>query len=175
MVRDYLDGVSECQDLAGCWHCWGWNIPNLKTNAYYDTTRYGEEYDYFVELLDRAIAMAETKGDVRRCEMLMTSALYKGCYSLYFEAYENDDAELMAKLSERYDRAMSYMKKYGFKMEEGVGKYTTVDGSICNFHYESIDDAAWLDWYEQWDELCPKHEKPVPEEYKDLVVTEKVK
>ena len=168
-VRDYLAGVNDAQNLAGCWHCWGWNIPNLKTNAYYDTVRFGEEYDYFVEIMDRAIAMAESKDDLKRCEMLMIGTLYKGCYSLYFEAYENDDTELMSKLSERYDRAMSYMRKYGFSMTDGNGKYTTVDGSICHFHYESIDDAAWLDWYEQWDVLSPNHEKPVPDEYKDLV------
>ncbi len=170
-VRDYLDGVSEAQDLAGCWHCWGWNIPNLKTNAYYNTVHFGREYDYFVEIMDRAIDMAESKDDVKRCEMLTIGTLYKGCYSLYFEAYENDDAELMSKLSERYDRAMALMKKYGFKMEDGIGAYTTVDGSICPFHYESIDDAAWLDWYEQWDKLCPGHTKPVPDEYKELVET----
>lgn len=173
-VRDYLEGVSDIQDLEGCWHCWGWDKPTLFTNAYYNTVRYGDMYDYFVELMDRAIAMAETRGDVRRCEMLTISTLYKGCYSMYFEAYENDDAELMAKLSERYDRAMSYMKKYGFNMKDGVGKYSTIDGSVCPFHYESIDDAAWLDWYPQWDDLCPGHEKPVPDEYKDLV-TEKTK
>lgn len=172
-VRDYLDGVDAAQNLEECWHCWGWNIPNLKTNAYYNTVRYGEEYDYFVEIMDRAIGMAESKDDLKRCEMLMTSTLYKGCYSLYFEAYENDDTELMAKLSERYDRAMSYMKKYGFKMVNGLGSYTTVDGSICPFHYESIDDAAWLDWYDEWDNLAPNHKKPIPDEYKDKVATTK--
>lgn len=172
-VRDYINGVSEAQDHAGCWHCWGWNIPNLKTNAYYDTIYYGENYDYFVELMDRAIDMAESPDNIKRCEMQMISTLYKGCYSLYFKAYDTDDSELMNKLSERYDRAMSLMRKYGFNLNEEVGKYTTVDGSICYFHYNSIHDAAWLDWYEEWDNLCPGHTKPVPAEYEESVTTAK--
>lgn len=160
-VRDYLDGLNAAQDMMGCWQCWGWSYPRLYTDPYYSTIRYGEEYDYFVEIMDRAIDMAETPENIKRCEMLMINVLYKGCYSLYFKAYENDDTELMAKLSERFDRAMDYMRKYGFKM----GEYATIDGSVCPFHYENIDEAAWLDWYGSWDDLCPGHTKPAPEEY----------
>ncbi len=164
-IQKYLDVVDAAQNRVGCWDCWGWNSPRLFATVHYDTAFYGENFEYIVEVMDRAIAMAETPDQIKRTEMLMISALYKGCYSLYFDAYERNDTELIAKLSDRFDRAMDYMKKYGFYMEGGVGEYMTIDGYICKFQYNSIEHAAWIDWIDCREDLCPGFEKAAPEGY----------
>jgi len=168
LIAEYERIMQESQDRLGCFTGWGWSNPVHMNNKIYDTFYYSTEYDYIVEILDRAIAMAETPSHIRRCEMLMISALYKGCYSEYFIAYENEDTDRIAVLSERYDRAMELMRKYGFDLSGETGKYITVDLKVCEFRHASIEDAAWIDWYVKWDELCPGHEKPEPEEYVGL-------
>ncbi len=166
-VRQYLDILDEAQNIVGCWDCWGWGFPTLYADPYYDTDRYAGEFDGIVEIMDRAIYMAETPDQIKHTEMLMINALYKGCYSSYFKAYENEDTERMAVLSDRFDRAMDYMEKYGFPM----GEYLTVDAYICYFQYESIEDAAWIDWVKQRGDIVPNFERPMPEKYVGIVTT----
>jgi len=165
LIAEYETIMKEAQDVVGCFVGWGWSYPVQMNNNYYDTFYYASRFDYIVELFDRALAMAETPGEVRRCELLMISALYKGCYSEYFTAYENGDDERIAVLSERFDRAMALMRKNGFNLNNDQGRYYTVDGTLCEFHYKSIEDAAWLDWYIKWDILRPAHTRPEPEKY----------
>lgn len=164
-IAEYETIMKEAQDVVGCFVGWGWSYPVQMNNNYYDTFYYAERFDYITELFDRAIYMAETPGEIRRCELLMISALYKGCYSEYFTAYENGDDARIGVLSERFDRAMALMKKNGFNLNNSLGRYYTVDGKLCEFHYSSIEDAAWLDWYIKWDILCPDHRRQEPEKY----------
>jgi len=168
-VREFIDIMDEAQNLMGCWHCWNWGSPRFGITGYsnstYDTRFYSKQYDYVVEIMDRALEMAESPENIMRCERLMINALYMGCYSEYFIAYEKGDDARIAVLSERFDRAMGYMKKHGFNLNKEVGEYTSVDGSITYFHYSSLEDAAWIDWYLSWDGLYPNHTRPEPEKY----------
>ena len=165
LISEYEQIMQEAQDVIGCATGWGWSYPVQMNNNYYDTFYYASRFDYIVELFDRALAMTETPRQLRRCELLMISALYKGCYSEYFTAYENDDTARIATLSERFDRAMALMKKNGFNLNNELGRYYTVDGTLCQFNYKSIEDAAWLDWYVKWDILRPGHTRPEPDKY----------
>ncbi len=164
-VNEYLDIMNAAQDAEDCWDCWGWLYPNMSGGKVFSTDYYAENFDRIVTLMDAAIAAAKTEDEIKRCEMLMITALYKGCYSEYFKAYEADDTERIAVLSERFDRAMEYMKKYGFTLEDGIGTYISVDGYKCEFRCDSIEDAAWIDWVACRKDICPGYKKPKPEAY----------
>ena len=163
-VKEYVDLMNYAQSLQDCWHCWGWLYPRLFAEKFYNTYYTYAKFDYALFLLEQAIDLAETPQELKQCELLLITALYKGCYSSYFIEYENENNERLAVLSERYDRAMDLMRKYGFTM----GTYTTIDGMKCDFQYTSIEDAAWIDWYLDWDALYPNHTRPEPEKYVGL-------
>ena len=130
LIGEYEKIMKHAQDRIGCFVTWGWSRPVQMNNDYYDTIYYSTVSDYIVELFDRALAMAETPAQVKRCELLMITALYKGCYSEYFTAYEKGDDDRIAVLSERFDRAMALMKKNGFNLNNPLGRYYTVDGTL---------------------------------------------
>lgn len=159
-ILQYIDFDIAAQRRMGCWATWSWNWTYHYGDQRYDTTYVRNNFPGVIEILEEAIAMAETDDQRKRCELLLISALYKGCYSSYYHAYEAGDENRLDLLRELFGTAMKLLEKHGFES----GSFTTVDGFRTKYHTD-LDDAAWIDWLPVWDKLCPGHTREMPNKY----------
>ena len=165
--REFGDGWSEIMtvldiwsaaefEAKNCWHCWQFNKEadwSLLDNDYYLA-----HWDELLELLDEAIYKANSAEQKKAVEMLSVTFLYQGCFSAYFTAYENDDAETMKLLEERYELLCQRRGRRANGIVQG-----TWDHSV----YDDLHKTAWNLWKDERKYFFPEGTelKPIPVEY----------
>jgi len=162
LIEEYIRSWEASQDMVGCWYSSGWYHAGCEDYRY-STYYYREGFDQYCELMEGALAMAETAEQINRINRLYATILYMGCYSSYYFAYNDGDTERMQVLSDRYDRCMEMVRSFGFDPEslptigEGSNGYLPF-----NVHYSpTIEEAAWSDWVDWYDDIT--HD-PLPED-----------
>ena len=144
-ILEYINIMTEAQDKAGCWDCWGGHIPETqRIDIYY----YRDNFDHILELLDEAKALAKSEDEQRHVELLYPAVLYTGCQASYFLEFLEGDEERMAVLEERYTECMERFEALGYRLDEQVNLY----GDDISFRTDLYREAwgNWGDYFESW-------------------------
>jgi len=137
-IREYINEWVTAQDLVGCWHCWA----GLYADNRYQKGFFKDRFDSFVEMLDEAGRLANTKAQENAVKRLTITMLHMGCYSSYYFAYLEGDTERMELLSDRYDRCLNLLRELGYDPNKFYGLSY---GSYKSFA-STIEEAAWKEW-----------------------------
>jgi len=153
-IRDFVYHWEESQDRMSCWHCWNWSVIGLDDKRY-DTHYYMNHYDEFVTLFDEALLLAESQWHQDNIERLSITMLYMGCYSSYYIAHIKGDTERMEVLSDRYDRSLELLRKFGYD----PNKIPTLHAGDSADLAATIEEAAQIDWI-KWYEAITGYKTP---------------
>jgi len=146
-IRDYLQHLSDAQDMMGCFCCWVvcLAMPEERYNLGYFHTR----FDNFMDMFDTALSLADSEWQQKNLELWSCGMMYMGCYSSYYFEWQLGNTDRIEVLSERYDRIIELMKKYGFSTEVLSIKHP---GDNVNFS-DTLEEAAWHDWYRWYEDV----------------------
>ena len=121
------------------------------------------DWDEAIELLDAAIYKANSAGEEINVKRLSLSFLYNGCYYGYFPAYEANDADMLAKIADRYDLMVRRFAEVGLnhKAINGLG------GGAAFALGDTVEETAWTVWKDDRAKFFADGAelKPVPAEY----------
>ncbi|MBE6708817.1 MAG: DUF4838 domain-containing protein [Ruminococcaceae bacterium] len=144
-ILEYIDILTEAQDKAGCWDCWGGHVPEYQR---FDVYYYRDNFDHILELLDEAKALAKGEDELRNIELLYPAVLYTGCQASYFLEFLEGDEERMAVLETKYEEFVSRFEALGYRFDGLKNQY----GEEV-FIRKDLYREAWGNWddnFETW-------------------------
>jgi len=156
-VREYIDLWSEAVNRIGCYNCWGYGSNGHPS---YDTAYIREHGDTMLELIEKAISLADDARTEYRIRLLSCHVYYEYILSHYFVAYEAEDAEMLEALDQMYLDTIELIKEMGFDLTAVV----SVDGGTTKI-YPTLEQEAWLVWVDNRSEILGISEnlRPAPE------------
>lgn len=118
-IYEYLFMWERAGDLNNE-KCWSglWHAPMTKLNYEY----FGANYDHFVELFDKAVAMANTKKQQTIIETLSLHMHFNGIAAVYKDRYTNGSADEKAVIAERYTWLYNYIKDNNIDMGDRLAE-----------------------------------------------------
>ena len=132
-VLKYTELLEKTENATGkCWSVWNEGYMNTYDVDQYDFAVYRERWDEMLAELEAARPYAESRAQESRIERLLVAAIYEGCLSSYYLAYEDYDDEKIAVLDERW--------AYMIALAKQSGAY----GALRDFDVrDTLEDTAW--------------------------------
>ena len=169
LVKQYIDVESSIyagSDCATCWN-WGYGI---------DPTVSGElwkqNYDRLFEIIEEAIALADSKTIEARLVKLSCECIYKGSLGSYFDAYNAGDDARVAELCQRYSLIDERLSKLGIDMTKPgeidlpFGSDPAADGMYEN----DLEVEAWKGaWTTYWYWTGKRPTRSMPQRVADIL------
>jgi len=150
---------SRWQLAAGCHDCWGYtDLIRPESTDYATFCEYEDEAN---EILNKAIALADSEKQQKAAERFSCDFLYKECYLNYYRALEAWDTKTVEKLNFVYELFLERMAHNGFtKTYKNFAKKWTLHATLAE-----EAEANWTPWH---DELVdPYSLVPISDEYED--------
>ena len=113
-ILEYIDMWIESLDRYICTNCWAMD---KEKRPYYDFAYMRSMSPAAVELIEKAIAMADDSAKEHRVKILSLTVIYQYLYTDYFHAYEANDTEWLAKLEGEYQRLLVRMAECGHDLD----------------------------------------------------------
>ena len=124
-VKHYITLSDMSYANGPCRNAWnGFAVTLPEEGAPFNRERLAEIFDLTFELLEGAIALADTEEQETRITKLECSNIFMGCLSAYEKALAEGDAERMTALEARYALIDERLRAYGIDMTQGIPDYS---------------------------------------------------
>ena len=124
-VKHYITLSDMSYANGPCRNAWnGFSTTLPENGAPFNRERLAEIFDLTFELLEGAIALADTEEQETRITKLECSNIFMGCLSAYEKALAEGDAERMTALEARYALIDERLRAYGIDMTQGIPDYS---------------------------------------------------
>lgn len=143
-----------CDHCDNCW-CFGMTDPDMLNWDFFFS-----QFDRINELANAAMHEVNSNWQEAKLKRFLAHYLYNLCYAGYFQAYEADNAEDLAKISECYLTAIKYMN------DIGINHHALLDNEK-NEIFDTVEETAWRVWADDREKILgnPEEMRPAPEEY----------
>ena len=118
LMREYLDVLGVIHEHGQCVACWSGLVPGGWKQTNVNNDLYAERYDLLYDLIERAVAKADSFAEQRRLEYIACNCIYVGSLSAYPKAQAAHDEARCAELCERYAKIDAILTKYGMDMTD---------------------------------------------------------
>ncbi|MBQ7827792.1 MAG: DUF4838 domain-containing protein [Clostridia bacterium] len=135
----HLDYWYEALNRVGCTDCWGMSNSSCPM---FDVFYVRDHSDMFKEIMDKTVAYAENSRQEFRAKLLSCHVYYQDVYTKYFKAYEENDTELLAELSDTYDFLVNRIIELGIDPSAHGSK----KNKKINLTLEEEAWKVWKDW-----------------------------